>query len=72
MGTNLTYWTPERREAYRQEAQRRKPWRQSTGGRSPEGVAISAQNARRHGFYGREHEVVRAYLKVIDVLQARF
>lgn len=39
-------WTPERREKQRRIIQETKPWLKSTGPRSPEGKAISSQNAR--------------------------
>lgn len=39
-------WTDERREKQRRIIQETKPWLNSTGPRTPEGKAVSSQNAR--------------------------
>lgn len=39
-------WTEERREKQRRQIQETKPWLKSTGPRTPEGKAVSSQNAR--------------------------
>jgi len=39
-------WTPERRARQREIIRKNKPWLKSTGPRTPEGKAVSSQNAR--------------------------
>ena len=41
----MSAWTPERRQRQREAIQRWKPWKQSTGPKSPEGKARAARNA---------------------------
>ena len=60
--TNSHGWSPERREKARAAIHRWKPWRSSTGPRTPEGRARVAQNANkgaaaRRAYY---HEVLKA------------
>jgi len=49
-------WTPERRARAAENTRRTKPWLQSTGPRTPEGKAVSAQN----GFRGAVRPKARA------------
>ena len=40
-------WTPKARKRQRQLILERKPWLKSTGAKTPEGKAISSQNAKK-------------------------
>ena len=42
-------WTPEQRQRQRELIQRWKPWKQSTGAKTPEGKKRSSQNAYKTG-----------------------
>ena len=42
-------WTPEERQRQRELIQRWKPWKQSTGAKTPEGKKRSGQNAYKTG-----------------------
>jgi hypothetical protein len=42
-------WTTEQRQRQRELIQRWKPWKQSTGARTPEGKKRSSQNAYKTG-----------------------
>lgn len=54
---NRNGWTPERRAKQRSMIQSWKPWRQSTGPRTPEGKARASRNRWRGG--------TRAMLRII-------
>ena len=42
-------WTPERRKRQAELIQLWQPWEHSTGARTPQGKAVSSQNAYKHG-----------------------
>lgn len=56
-------WPPKRRREQAKRAHRQKPWKQSTGPRSPEGKAVVANNAYFHGFRSRDMAEIRRLLK---------
>lgn len=41
-------WTEKRRKEYKDRIMLTKPWEKSTGARTPEGKAITSQNAKKH------------------------
>jgi hypothetical protein len=62
---NQSYWTEERRQAQRDRINRVKPWLKSTGAKTPEGKAISSQNAYTTGVaeYRRDMASMNAEIK---------
>lgn len=54
MKANNNGWTPERRKQQAEKIRQWQPWQHSTGAKTEEGKARSAQNARKHGEYSRE------------------
>lgn len=60
-------WSPERVAAQRQRCMEQKPWRYSTGARTPLGKAISSQNSYKHGLYS--FEVLRALREAKIILK---
>ncbi len=49
----MSGWTEEKRQAMRDRINQTKPWLKSTGARTPEGKAISSQNAFKGGLHAR-------------------
>lgn len=47
-------WTEEQRQRQSQLIQKWKPWKSSTGAKTPEGKVRSSQNALKHGFRSSE------------------
>ncbi len=66
MGTSSS-WTPERRERQRQAIHCWRPWERSTGPRTKEGKARSAQNAKRPA----DLLEVEAYMKLLALRTKR-
>lgn len=62
MGTSAA-WTPERRAKQAENIRRWKPWKKSTGPRTPEGKARSSRNADR-GVAAMEARILEARLRV--------
>lgn len=56
-------WTPERRARQAEVIRQTKPWERSTGPRSPEGKAISSQNARVPDVFREAKEKREAVMK---------
>ena len=46
-------WTKEKRQAERDRINQTKPWLKSTGAKTPEGKAISSQNAFKGGLHAQ-------------------
>ena len=46
-------WTEEKRQAMRDRINQTKPWLKSTGARTPEGKAMSSQNAYKGGLHAQ-------------------
>jgi len=44
------HWTPEQRAQQAAKITQWQPWTKSTGARTPEGKAVSSQNANKGGF----------------------
>ena len=65
---NQSYWTEERRQAQRERINRVKPWLKSTGARTPEGKAISSQNAYTTGVaeFRRDMASMNAEIKAFN------
>lgn len=61
MGTSAA-WTPERRARQAEAIRRWKPWKKSTGPRTPEGKARSSRNADR-GVAAMEARILEARLQ---------
>lgn len=63
-------WTQERRERQSAQIHGWQPWRQSTGPRSDEGKARSAQNSMKHGARSAkaidEHRRLRELLRDLE------
>lgn len=62
MGTSAA-WTPERRAKQAEAIRRWKPWKKSTGPRTPEGKARSSRNADR-GVAAMEVRIFEARVQV--------
>ncbi|OYX66148.1 MAG: hypothetical protein B7Y88_04400 [Sphingomonadales bacterium 32-64-17] len=62
MGTSAA-WTPERRAKQAENIRRWKPWKKSTGPRTPEGKVRSSRNADR-GVAAMEARILEARLRV--------
>ena len=59
-------WTEERKAQQRAAIQRWKPWRRSTGPRSPVGKARVARNAYRGGVRQEQREFARTFRAVLE------
>jgi len=55
-----TTWTPERRQRQRELIQTWQPWAQSTGPRTPEGLAVASRNAFKGGLSGQLKQIRQA------------
>jgi hypothetical protein len=64
-------WTPEERQRQRELIQRWKPWKQSTGARTPEGKRKSSQNAYKTGNSLEVRELIK-YLNGLMRKQKEF
>lgn len=49
----MSGWTEEKRQAMRDRINQTKPWLKSTGAKTPEGKAMSSQNAFKGGLHAR-------------------
>ena len=58
-------WTPERRARQTLAIRRWRPWEHSTGPRTTEGKARSAQNAYKGGHWRREREFFKTARQVL-------
>lgn len=69
MGTKSA-WTPERRARQAERIRQTRPWEHSTGPRTPEGKAVSSQNARMPEVFREATEtrvrVMNAVLEIFD------
>lgn len=59
----MTAWTLEKRQAAAERCRRHRPWTRSTGPRTLEGKQASSLNATKHGYYGHDRKIVRAFLR---------
>ena len=64
-------WTTEQRQRQRELIQRWKPWKQSTGAKTPEGKKRSSQNAYKTGKSLEERELIK-YLNGLMRKQKEF
>lgn len=55
----MSAWTPERRQRQREAIRRWKPWKQSTGPKSPEGKARAARNAWTGGHGAKLRQIIK-------------
>ena len=60
MGNPAAGWTPERRKRQSEAIWRWKPWRQSTGPKSPEGKAAVSGNAWTGGQWPKLRQAIKA------------
>ena len=56
-------WTPERRKRQAELIRNWKPWEQSTGPKSEEGIETSKMNARKHGGYSADTKALYRLLR---------
>lgn len=49
----MSGWTKEKRQAERDRINQTKPWLKSTGAKTPEGKAVSSQNAFKGGLHAQ-------------------
>lgn len=57
-------WPPERRAQQAERIRQTKPWLKTTGPKTKEGKATSAQNAYQHGFFSRDYKAVMDLLNM--------
>jgi hypothetical protein len=56
-------WSPEEREKHAAAMREWKPWKKSTGPKTPEGKAVSAQNAEKSGLYSAEMQLLKELMR---------
>ena len=64
----MRHWTPEERLKQAELIKKWKPWKQSTGAKTPEGKASSSQNAYKHGMSRLIRELGKVLREQRDVL----
>jgi hypothetical protein len=57
-------WTDEQRAEASKKAILHQPWKKSTGPRSLTGKKKSARNSYKHGFFSREKQIIRWYIRL--------
>jgi hypothetical protein len=57
-------WDERRKKRQAANARRRRPWRASTGPKTPDGKARASQNNLKHGFQGKAGDAFRRALLV--------
>ncbi len=67
-------WTEEQKQRQSQLIQKWKPWKSSTGAKSPEGKVRSSQNALKHGFrsakvIANQKEVNQSFRQLEQILK---
>jgi len=65
-------WTPERRARAAENTRRTKPWLQSTGPRTPEGKAVSAQNGYQGAVRPKARAARRRTRELVDAISIAF
>ena len=55
-------WTPERRKRQAEMIKNWRPWEQSTGPKSKDGIEASKMNAQKHGAYSAKTKAMRRIL----------
>jgi hypothetical protein len=72
----MRHWTPEERQRQSELIRQWKPWKQSTGARTPEGKAVSSQNVivgqrkRQKALEQAKQELLAAVTKVHELSRA--
>ena len=64
-------WTPEQRKKQREAIQRWKPWKQSSGPKSPEGKAAAAGNAWTGGEWHKLRQAIKELNQAMRVQRDR-
>lgn len=59
-------WTPERRKRQAEMIKAWKPWEQSTGPKTKEGIEACKMNAQKHGSYSAETKALYRLLREQD------
>lgn len=60
-------WTTEQRQRQRELIQRWKPWKQSTGAKTPKGKKRSSQNSFKTGNSLKEREIIKCMNELLRV-----